>query len=137
MRGEGTGLKREGGQSPGRVFWVAGCLLGFLAVAAGAFGAHALEGRVEPRLLDVYETAVHYHLAHALALLAAAFAADHGRGRAAMIAGWSFLLGVVIFSGSLYLLTFTGVGWFGAVTPVGGTALLVGWLALAASALQR
>jgi uncharacterized membrane protein YgdD (TMEM256/DUF423 family) len=111
-----------------RTFWVIGCVLAFVAVAAGAFGAHALRGRVAPDLLAVFETAARYQMYHALALLAASWSARRGGGGAA---GWLFFAGIVVFSGSLYLLALTGIRWLGAVTPIGGLAFMAGWLALA------
>jgi uncharacterized membrane protein YgdD (TMEM256/DUF423 family) len=111
-----------------RTFWVLGCVFGFLGVAAGAFGAHALRGRVPPELLAVFETAARYQMYHALALLAASRAAGRPCGR---LAGWMFAAGILVFSGSLYALALTGVRWLGAVTPFGGVAFLVGWCALA------
>jgi uncharacterized membrane protein YgdD (TMEM256/DUF423 family) len=111
-----------------RTFWVLGCVLGFLGVAAGAFGAHALRGRVPPDLLAVFETAARYQMYHAVALLASSRVAGRPGG---VVAGWLFAAGVVLFSGSLYLLALTGTRWLGAVTPLGGVAFLAGWLALA------
>jgi len=103
---------------------VAGAGLGFLGVAAGAFGAHALQGRLAPDLLPVWETAARYQLMHAIVLV---FAGWIG----ARLAGRLFTAGIVIFSGSLYLLALTGTRWLGAITPLGGLCLLAGWLALA------
>jgi uncharacterized membrane protein YgdD (TMEM256/DUF423 family) len=120
-----------------RVFWILGCLFGLLAVAGGAFGAHALRGRLTPEYLAVFETAVRYQMYHALALLAVASATVQWPGSTAALAGWSFTAGIVIFSGSLYLLTLTGTRWLGAITPVGGVALLAGWVLLAAAALRE
>jgi uncharacterized membrane protein YgdD (TMEM256/DUF423 family) len=108
-----------------------GAGLGFLAVAAGAFGAHALRARLTPGDLDIFETAARYQMYHALALFAAAWMLSRWPGGAAQAAGWLFLGGTIVFSGSLYLLVFTGQRWLGAVTPLGGVALLAGWLALA------
>lgn len=114
-----------------RTFWILGCVLGLLAVAAGAFGAHGLRGRLTPDLLAVYETGARYHMYHALALLATAWAVEHWGGGAAAVAGWAFVAGIVVFSGSLYLLALTGTRWLGAITPIGGAAFLAGWAALA------
>jgi uncharacterized membrane protein YgdD (TMEM256/DUF423 family) len=114
-----------------RIFFTIGSLLAFLGVAAGAFGAHGLRGRVSPELIDVFETAARYHIYHALGLLAVAWAVSRWPGTATTAAGWLFLAGVVIFSGSLYLMTFTGMRWLGAITPLGGVAFLAGWAALA------
>lgn len=114
-----------------RVFWVLGCLFGLTSVAAGAFGAHALRGRVGPEMLAVFETAARYQMYHALALLLAARLAASARGAGVEVAGWAFVVGIFLFSGSLYLLTLTGARWLGAITPLGGVAFLVGWAALA------
>jgi uncharacterized membrane protein YgdD (TMEM256/DUF423 family) len=114
-----------------RLFVVTGSLVALLGVAAGAFGAHGLKTRLTPDMLAVFETGVRYQLVHALALLAVAWACSRWPGRAASAAGFLFLIGIVVFSGSLYLLTLTGVRSFGAVTPVGGVAFLAGWACLA------
>lgn len=114
-----------------RTLWTVGCLSALVAVAAGAFGAHALRGRVPPDLLVVYETGARYHMYHSLALLAAAWAADRWGRPAARRAGWLFLVGIVLFAGSLYLLALTGTRWLGAVTPLGGACFLAGWASLA------
>jgi uncharacterized membrane protein YgdD (TMEM256/DUF423 family) len=119
-----------------RTFAVIGAVLGFLGVAAGAFGAHALRARLTPEDLATFETAARYQMYHALALLAVAWAASRWPGAAASAAGWLFLSGTLVFSGSLYLLVFTGARWLGAVTPLGGLALLAGWLALAWAAAR-
>ena len=114
-----------------RSFVLLGALFGSLAVGAGAFGAHALRSRLSVEALAIFETAARYQMYHALALLAAAWVASRWPGGAAHAAGWLFVGGTVVFSGSLYLLALTGARWLGAVTPVGGLALLVGWVALA------
>lgn len=108
-----------------------GSILGALAVAAGAFGAHALRESLEPRMLEIFETGARYHLIHALVLIAAGVVGLHAKGRAAGIAGWLLTAGVVIFSGSLYALVLTGVRTWGAVTPIGGVLLIAGWVSLA------
>lgn len=115
---------------------VIGSLLGACGVALGAFGAHGLKTRVDPAMLGVFETAVRYHLTHALALLAVAWASERWPGTPATAAGWLFVTGIVIFSGSLYLMVLTGARWLGAVTPLGGLALIAGWCALAFAALR-
>lgn len=117
-----------------RLLLVAGALLGFAAVAAGAFGAHALEGRLDPDALSVFETAARYHAYHALALLALGAAAARWADPLWGIAGWLFVAGVAVFSGSLYALALSGAEWLGAVTPLGGLAMLAGWIAAAAAA---
>ena len=108
-----------------------GAVFGFLGVAAGAFGAHALRARLSPDALEIFETAARYQMYHALALIAAAWVASRWPGSFAHAAGWLFVGGTVVFSGSLYVLALTGTRWLGAVTPIGGLALLAGWLSLA------
>lgn len=103
-------------------------------VALGAFGAHGLRARLSPDLLAIYETGVRYHLVHGLALFVAAWLAGEDRGRAARLAGLLFAVGILLFSGSLYLLALTGVRTFGAITPLGGVAWIAAWLILAKSA---
>jgi uncharacterized membrane protein YgdD (TMEM256/DUF423 family) len=120
-----------------RTFLLAGAVAGLVAVAFGAFGAHGLRGRLTPEMLAVFETGVRYHMYHALALLlVAALSRDvaHG-GRAIAAAGWLFISGIVLFSGSLYLLAVTGVTVLGAITPIGGVAFLAGWALLAIAAI--
>ena len=121
-----------------RTFLLVGALAGFIGVAFGAFGAHALRGRLSPEMLAVFETGVRYHVVHALAVIAAAWAA-HAAPQAAgpRWAGAMFALGVLLFSGSLYLLVLTGVTTWGAVTPLGGLAFIAGWIALATTRLPR
>lgn len=119
-----------------RFFLVAGALSGGLAVAAGAFGAHALKARLPADLLAVFQTGAQYQLAHALALLASGWLVHRAPGGAASAAGWLFLAGTVLFSGSLYALALTGVRALGAVTPLGGVAFLAGWAALAVAAFR-
>ncbi len=115
-----------------------GAILGFLAVALGAFGAHGLKGRLEILGTSAnYQTAVQYHFYHAIALLVVGLTVGPFRSSlAASVAGWGFLIGVVVFSGSLYILALSGMKWLGAVTPIGGVAMLVGWLALAVAVSQ-
>jgi uncharacterized membrane protein YgdD (TMEM256/DUF423 family) len=114
-----------------RAFFSVGAVLGALGVAAGAFGAHGLKGRLTPEMLAVFETGVRYHLIHALALLAVAWAVTRWSSRAIGVAGWLFVVGIVLFSGSVYVLTLSGIRGFGAITPIGGVAFIVGWLCLA------
>lgn len=112
--------------------WLAtGATLGATAVALGAFGAHGLKARVTADLLAVFETAARYHLIHALAIVAVAWAAERFPGALAGAAGWLFCAGILLFSGSLYLMVLTGARGLGAVTPLGGLALIAGWIALA------
>lgn len=117
-----------------RLFALIGTLSGGLAVAAGAFGAHALRARLTPDMLAVFETAARYQMYHALALLAAAYMAGDGSCRPAVWAGWLFTVGTLLFSGSLYTLALTGTRGFGAITPFGGVAFLAGWICLAVAA---
>lgn len=117
-----------------RTFMFIGALMGFVGVGLGAFGAHALKGRLSPEMLAVFETGVRYQMYHALALLATAALMSRSEGRAVIVAGWSFTAGILIFSGSLYALALTGVTILGAVTPIGGLAFLIGWAALTVAA---
>ncbi len=114
-----------------RIFFTLASLLGGLGVALGAFGAHAIRGRIAENLLANYETGVRYHFYHALALFAVVVAIQRWpNSNLPVIAGWLFVIGVVIFSGSLYIMAFTGLRWLGAITPIGGVALIVGWICL-------
>ena len=117
-----------------RLFLVVGALSGALGVAAGAFGAHALRSRVEPRMLEVFETAARYQMYHALALFAVAWVCTRTTATTATAAGWLFISGTVLFSGSLYAMTFTGVRALGAITPLGGACFIAGWVCLAVAA---
>ena len=120
-----------------RTFLLVGALAGFLAVTFGAFGAHALRGRLSPEMLAVFETGVRYHMYHALALLLVSAMMPRMGGWLVVASGWLFTAGIVLFSGSLYVLAFTGITIVGAITPIGGLAFLAGWacLAIAAAAL--
>ncbi len=105
---------------------------GFLAVTLGAFGAHGLKGRVEEDLLTVYHTGVEYHFYHTMALLAVGvLLLQFTQSNLLIWSGWLFLFGIVVFSGSLYVMTFTGLRWLGAITPIGGVGFLVAWVLLA------
>jgi uncharacterized membrane protein YgdD (TMEM256/DUF423 family) len=119
-----------------RAFALAGSISAFLAVAAGAFGAHALRSRLPADLLAVFETGARYQMYHALALLAVAWAVTRWPGVSVRAAGWLFIGGTVLFSGSLYLLAFTGVRWLGAITPLGGLLFLGGWASLTIGLLK-
>ncbi len=114
-----------------RLFFTLGSISGFLAVAAGAFGGHALKQRLSPEMLAIFEVGARYHMYHALALLVAAWACSRWPGALTAAAGWCFAAGTLLFCGSLYLLSLTGVRWLGAVTPLGGLLLMAGWLCLA------
>jgi uncharacterized membrane protein YgdD (TMEM256/DUF423 family) len=113
-------------------FLLTAAIFGFLGVAFGAFGAHGLRERLSPEMMAVFEIGVRYQMYHVFALLAVAAAIAHfGRARLLLISGWSFIAGVLIFSGSLYAVALTGTGMFGAITPIGGVGLLLGWACLA------
>ena len=119
-----------------RIFFVAGSVIMLLGVAAGAFGAHGLEGYFSdhPGLESTYLTAVRYQMIHGLALLAVAWAATRWTGPLVNWAGYFLIAGVLIFSGSLYVLVLTDTAWLGAITPLGGAAFLIGWTLLIAAA---
>lgn len=119
-----------------RTLVAVGALSGFVSVAAGAFGAHALRARLAPDLLAAFETGARYQMVHALAIVAAAWVSSRAPGTAGPLAGWLFVAGTVLFSGSLYALALTGARGLGAVTPAGGLAFLAGWLALAWAAIR-
>jgi uncharacterized membrane protein YgdD (TMEM256/DUF423 family) len=114
-----------------RVFFGLGSISAGLAVALGAFAAHGLRSRISPEALQTFETGARYHMYHALALLVVAWAATRWPGGAVTAAGWLFVAGTLLFSGSLYLLAVTGMRVLGAITPFGGLAFILGWLALA------
>ena len=137
--------------------WLAlGAVLAGLSVAAGAFAAHGLDGFFKEKYantavrevagvpipaaqkyLQDFKTGAEYQMYHALGLLAVGLLAQSRKSRSLAVAGWSFLIGIVIFSGGLYLLTLTGQRWLGAIVPLGGIAFLVGWTALACAAWTR
>lgn len=121
-----------------RLFLLIGAVSGGISVAAGAFGAHALRDKVEPRLLEVFETAARYQMYHALALLAVGLIASRWPSSLVSSAGWLFVAGTLFFSGSLYAMTFTGIRALGAITPIGGVCFIAGWacIALAASKIS-
>ena len=119
-----------------RTFFVLGAVSGFLAVAIGAFAAHGLKGKLPPDLFEVFEVGARYHMYHALALVGAAWAVARWPGTPATAAGWLFVAGTVLFSGSLYALALSGVRSLGAITPLGGVCFLAGWVALAWAALH-
>ncbi len=121
-----------------------GAVLGGLAVAIGAFGAHGLQGKVTPDMLNVFEIGVRYQMYHALALVLLGLFAGRGPSPLPLElppgvapAAWLFLVGTVLFSGSLYVLVLSGTKWLGAVTPLGGVAFIVGWVLFARAALLR
>jgi len=119
-----------------RLFFALGSLLAGLAVGFGAFGAHGLRNTLSAADLATFETGVRYQMYHGLALLAVAWAATQWESAMVVVAGWMFVAGIVLFSGSLYMLVITGPRWLGAVTPLGGVAFLIGWALLAWTAVQ-
>ena len=119
-----------------RTFFVLGAVSAFVAVMLGAFAAHGLKGKLPPDLFDVFEVGARYHMYHALALLGTAWAVTRWPGPAATTAGWLFVAGTVLFSGSLYALAVTGIRPLGAITPLGGVCFLAGWIALVVAAVR-
>ncbi len=113
-----------------KLFASLGALLALLAVTLGAFGAHALKSRLSPELLQTFETGVTYQMYHALGLFAVAWAYSRFSSPFVQASGWFMLAGTVVFSGSLYLLAMTDWRWLGAVTPVGGLGMILGWALL-------
>lgn len=118
------------------MFLALGAIAAFIGVALGAFAAHGLKSRLDPAMLATFEIGVRYHMYHALALLGVAWAATRWPGAWVNAAGWLFVAGIVVFSGTLYALALTGTRWLGAITPLGGLALLAGWICLAWAAMK-
>ena len=117
-----------------KLFITLASLSGMLAVVFGAFGAHALKGKLDDQALKVFETAVQYHFYHTFALLVVGvIALNQPQTMLLKSSGWLFVIGILVFSGSLYLLSLTGVRWLGAITPLGGLAFIAGWACLAAT----
>jgi uncharacterized membrane protein YgdD (TMEM256/DUF423 family) len=119
-----------------RVFFAIGAISALLGVAAGAFGAHGLKNSLSLEMLAIFETGVRYQMYHAFALIAVAWADTRFPGSLVTTAGWLFVVGTILFSGSLYLLSLTETRWLGAITPLGGVAFLAGWLCLAWASLK-
>ena len=119
-----------------RIFFTLGCTFGALGVVLGAFGAHALRATLSPEDLATFEVGVRYQMYHAFALIAVAWATTQWQASTVLVAGWAFVIGIVVFSGSLYLLVVSGQRWLGAITPIGGLALIIGWALLGWSALR-
>lgn len=113
-----------------QIFLISGSLLGFLGVAAGAFGAHLLKSKLSIASFDIYEVAVRYQMYHALAMIALVGIMHVMPSTWLLISGIFWLLGIIVFSGSLYLFVFTEIRAWGAITPIGGVFLLIGWLCL-------
>ena len=119
-----------------KTFFVLGTLMAAASVGLGAFGAHGLKGALDAAALANYETAARYQMYHAIALVVAAWAVERWPGALTTTAGWLFLAGIVLFCGSLYALSFTGIKWLGAITPLGGIAFIAGWVLLAVAVLR-
>ncbi len=118
-------------------FFVAAAILAFLAVAGGAFGAHGLKSRVSSDMIDTFQTGIQYQFYHALGLLVVAVMMHlFSPGTMLKLSGFLFIGGIVVFSGSLYVLVLTGIKWLGAITPIGGLAFLAGWVCLTLSGLR-
>jgi uncharacterized membrane protein YgdD (TMEM256/DUF423 family) len=121
-----------------RSFIFIGAVSAFLAVTLGAFGAHILKVRLSPEMMATYQTGVQYHFYHTIGLLIVGILGLHlPKSGYIQWSGWLMVCGVVLFSGSLYLLSLTGFRWFGAVTPLGGTAFIAAWLLLAVAVLKK
>ncbi|WP_313517702.1 DUF423 domain-containing protein [Pseudomonas sp.] len=117
-----------------RLHLMLSAFFGFTGVALGAFAAHGLKSRLTAEYLAVFQTGVHYQMIHALGLFGVALLSLHAPSRVLNVAGGAFILGILLFSGSLYALTLVGIGKLGIITPIGGVAFLVGWLCLGLSA---
>ena len=113
-----------------KLFLLLAVLNGFLAVALGAFGAHGLDGRISEKAMKVWEKAVNYQMFHTVALFATGFMLSKFQGGSLMTAGWFFFVGIILFSGSLYIYAPTGIKTFAMITPLGGVAFLIGWVLL-------
>ncbi|MGE4158908.1 MAG: DUF423 domain-containing protein [Planctomycetota bacterium] len=122
--------------TPDRLFTILGCLAGATGVMAGAFGAHGLKDRLSAEMLAVFETGARYQMYHAFALIAAGWVASRWPGTLATTGGWLFVGGIVLFSGSLYALSLSGIKVLGAITPLGGLMLMAGWVCLALAAFK-
>ncbi|THE13758.1 DUF423 domain-containing protein [Bacillus timonensis] len=121
-----------------KLFLILGAIHAFLAVALGAFGAHGLEGKITEKYLKTWNTAVQYQMFHALGLFVVAFLADKfSQVSLITTAGWSLFVGIILFSGSLYVLSVSGIKILGAITPLGGVAFLLGWVLLMVAAVKH
>ena len=119
-----------------RFFFAFGSGFALIAVVTGAFAAHALKSRLSPEMFQIFEVAVRYQMYHALGLIAVAWASTQWSDPLITASGWLFVAGIVIFSGSLYILSLTGVRWLGAITPIGGAAFIIGWGCLLWAAIK-
>jgi len=120
-----------------RIFFIAGSISALIAVVAGAFGAHGLKNKLAPDLLNIFEVGARYQMYHAIGLIIVAIASGRLDSATSLWAGWLFIGGTILFSGSLYALSLTGTRWLGAITPIGGLMFIAGWACLAWAAWQR
>lgn len=120
-----------------RLFLLFGVINGFLAVALGAFGAHGLEGKLTIEMLDVWDKAVSYQMFHTMALLVTSLLLFKINSRSLTLAGWSFFIGILLFSGSLYLYSTTGIKALAMITPFGGVVFLIGWALLGIAGMKE
>lgn len=119
-----------------RLFLMFGIINGFLAVALGAFGAHGLEGKLSVSMIAIWDKAVSYQMFHTVALLVTSILFLKIKNKAIIIAGWSFLIGIILFSGSLYLYSTTGIKSLAMITPFGGVVFLIGWILLGVAGMK-
>lgn len=119
------------------LFFVLGSAFSLLSVLFGAFGAHTLKEKLSEEMLDFYEIAVRYQMYHGIGLIVVAWALSQWQNSLTTAAGWCFIAGILIFSGSLYTLSLTGIGWLGMVTPIGGLAFIAGWGCLIIAAFRK
>jgi uncharacterized membrane protein YgdD (TMEM256/DUF423 family) len=119
-----------------RLFLILGALSAFLGVAAGAFGAHGLKSRISAEMLSVFEVGVRYQMYHAFALITVAYLQAKWPSSIVTVGGWLFVIGTILFSGSLYFMSVGGVKWLGAITPIGGLSFLAGWICMMVAAFH-
>ena len=120
-----------------KIFVLSGAILGFLAVAIGAFAAHALKQKLSTEMHGIFEVGVRYQMYHALAIIIVALLYPYAPSTLMKAAGISFLIGTIIFSGSLYILALSGIKWLGAITPIGGVLFLAGWICIIIAVLKK
>ena len=118
-------------------FFVVGSAFCLLSVFMGAFGAHTLKTKISKEMLDIFEVAVRYQVYHGIGLIIVAWAISQWQNSFTTAAGWCFIGGIAVFSGSLYILSMTGIRWLGAVTPIGGLAFIAGWACLILSVFRK
>lgn len=119
------------------VFFAFGSMFSLLGVLLGAFGAHTLKNKITPDMLDIFEVGVRYQMYHGIGLIIVAWAMSQWQNALTTAAGWCFVAGILVFSGSLYTLSLTGVRWLGAITPIGGLAFIAGWGCLIIAVFQK